>query len=157
MLKALYIIAIGLLFAAFVGFGINTFYQGPEYPQCPAVDRVVPSEDKPAIVDEAAEKECDNLRAAYNDTNEDYQRNLSVIYLLAAIIIIVVSLFGIGKIAVIGDGITLGGVILLFVGIVVSFGSGSEIWRFTTVTVGLAVVLFLAYWKFIRHNASGTT
>lgn len=157
MLRALYIIAIGLLFAAFVGFGVNTFYTGPEFPQCTASERLESGADKPTIENEAAIKECDNLRAAYNDANEDYQRNLSIIYLLAAIIVIVISLFGIGKITVIGDGITLGGVILLFVGIVVSFGSGSEVWRFSTVSVGLAVVLFLAYWKFIRHQSNLTT
>lgn len=147
MLKALYVIAIGLLFAAFIGFGVNTFYPMPKSPDCLETKMVPPSAEEKPVRDTDA---CTKNYEAFNAQQKDYSRNTSIIYLVLSIVVIAISLFGLGKIDVIGDGITLGGVFILFVSIVSAFGSASEIFRFVGVTIGLAIILFLSYWKFVR-------
>jgi VIT1/CCC1 family predicted Fe2+/Mn2+ transporter len=149
MLKALYIIAIGLLFSAFVGFGVATFYKAPTPPESATVTRPITEEKTDETIDQKATDEY----AQYQEDIDAYNRNLSIIYLVSSMIIIAVSIFGLGKIDIIGDGITLGGIFLLFTGIVTSFGSGEEIFRFIAVTIGLIAVLFLSWWKFIRQQA----
>ncbi len=157
MIKALYIIAIGLLFAAFIGFGVNTFYPQPEYPGCrDAVSKIVTPESsaEPSAEQKLEDQKCRNQQEGYQDQLKNYQQNLSVIYLIGSILIIALSLFGLGKIHVIGDGLTLGGIFVLFTGIVVSFNTASEIFRFLAVTTGLVIILFLSYWKFVRGEHS---
>lgn len=147
MIKALYIIAIGLLFAAFIGFGVATFYKAPISPyETGAIKDFAPERTQT----EAEQNSQKAVQEAYQQQSEAYQRNLSLIFLAIAILIIILSLFGLGKVEVVGDGITLGGVFLLFAGIVSSFATGDDVYRFLAVTVGLAAVLFLSYWKFAR-------
>lgn len=147
MLKALYIIAIGLLFAAFVGFGVSTFYKAPISPYESVAIKEMSPDRVPTDAEQAAEQAAYDT---YQDNLKEYQRNLSLILLLVSILIVTISLFGLGRVEVIGDGITLGGVFLLFAGIVTSFAAGDDIYRFIAVTIGLVVVLFLSYWKFAR-------
>lgn len=152
MLKALYIIAIGLLFSGFVGFGVATFYPVPAAPSCsvaPAPATTNPFDLSGSLTDQK-NKACQKQLDDFQKQSQRHDQNLSIIYLITAVIIIVISLFGLGKIAVIGDGITLGGVILLFVSLVSSFASGSPTFRFISVTAGLVIVLLLSYWKFVR-------
>ncbi len=149
MLRVLYVIAIGLLFAGFVGFGVATFYPAPDRPTCVSAEPTIADGDA-ITTDREALKECDLNSQAFERQNSDYQRTLTLIFLAAAVVIISVSIFGLGNIEIIGDGITLGGVILLFASLVASIASGSAMFRFITVTAGLAIVLFLSYWKFVR-------
>lgn len=151
MLKVLYIIAIGLLLSAFIGFGINTFY--PE-PVSPYENREI---SMPVKIDSDQETKTELKQKLQVAENQKYQEELnihaqttSVIYLILSVITIAISLFGIGKIEVIGDGVTLGGVFSLFVGIVTSFSVDLPMYRFAAVTIGLVIVLLLSYWKFVR-------
>ncbi len=151
MLKVLYIIAIGLLFAGFVGFGVATFYKAPIEPVIP-MESLKPSSN---IDDPNFLKHQDDLRQIQKDfvaKRETYNRNLSIIYLVSSIIVVLISIFGLGKLDIIGDGITLGGVILLFVGILSSFNANKDIYSFVAITVGLVVVILLTYWKFLRKQ-----
>lgn len=148
MLKALYIIAIGLLFAGFVGFGVATFYPAPKAPDCLS-EPITPTQKSTGS---ATLNDCQQQQKAFSSAEQNYRRNLSVVYLVLSVAVIVLSLFGLGKLAVIGDGITLGGVFLLFVSLGTSFSANNELLRFLSVTAGLAVILFLTYWKFSRQQ-----
>lgn len=161
MLKVLYIIAIGLLFAAVVGFGIAAFYKAPTPPEMPVELTKFSSTPTPADTsDPAIQKAQDDFNLVQSDFSKrsnDYQRNLSISYLVAAVLIIAISVVGLGTVDIIGDGITLGGVFLLFVGIANSFGANGDIFRFIASAVGLVVVVFLTYWKFLRGQSVTVT
>jgi hypothetical protein len=55
---------------------------------------------------------------------------------------------------VIGDGVTLGAVFTLFYGLIRAFMSNNEQFRFVAVAIGLAIVLTLVYWRFVRSSQS---
>ncbi len=159
MLRALYVIAIGLLFAGFIGFGVATFYPAPKFPECGReTEKVMPAPGQTNAQltpkERIAADQCKNLQDDFQKESGDHSRNLSVIFLLVSVVVIAVSLFGLGRVEVIGDGITLGGVFLLFTSLATSLGNESGVFRFLTVTVGLVVVIFLSYWKFIRNKTT---
>ena len=149
MLRSLYIIAIGLLFAGVVGMGVNAFYETPKYPACDIekLPRAVDSSETPA-----PDSDCKNKLDIYNEEKDAIDINKSLIYIGISIIVIVVSILGLGKIEVIGDGMTMGGIFILFIGLVQSFSTENEIYKFSATLAALVIVIFLSYWKFIRKK-----
>ncbi len=155
MLRALYVIAIGLLFAGVVGFGFSAFYPAPEYPETPASLRYPPVyNDQPTAEEKAAQEKFDAEQKAindsYTDVSENYNRNLSIGLIIVAMIVLAVSIIGLGKIEVIGDGLTLGGVFTLLYGLGRAMAAGNEKIQFLAALFGLGVLIFLVYWKYIR-------
>lgn len=156
LIKYVYIVFIGLLLAAFVGVGIAAFYKGPKAPEYP-VELQYPD---PAIkgdpyATESAERrqlqrEQDEKFKQFNKDNEIYNKNVSIIALVASIIFLVVSLTLFKKILVIADGVLLGGVLTLAYSIVRGFGSNDDTFRFLVVSAGLVVAMVLGYIKFVR-------
>lgn len=147
MIKGLYSIAIGLLFAAFIGFGISTFYPAPKPP---AINQPAILSEKPVPVDSATAKIIEQQNEQFQIDMGHYQRNLSLLLIGAAILVTVVSLFTLESIEVVGNGITLGGIILLFAGIVSSFNAQDQKFRFMAVSAGLLIILLVSWWKFVR-------
>lgn len=156
MLKTLYIIAIGLLFAAVVGLGVEAFYPQPKYPEYPTELKYLSSENNSEEVKEA-QKKFDAETNAYMETSNNYNRNVSLILIGAALVILATSIIWVGGIEVIGDGLTLGGVFTLLYGLGRALAGGDEKVRFLAVAFGLVVLVFLAYWKFIRPEKQKTT
>lgn len=150
MLKFLYIVAIGLLFAAVVGLGFQAFYPQPKNPEYPTELYTPASLDGQTAEQEANRKTYEQKSKDFQGAIEDYSRNLSMMLIATALIILAISILGLGKLAVIGDGLTLGGVFTLFYGLIRSFTSGNEILQFLAVLFGLVVLVFLSYWEFIR-------
>ncbi len=150
MIKPLYTIFLALLIALFVGLGIDTFYPGPEFPQYPI--ELVQVED---CCEETTEQQM--LRIEFNQTQRQfeeefkpYSRNVSIISLVAAIIILVLSLTLLAKTRLIADGVLLGGVFVVAYSIMRGFMSDSSEFRFLIITIGLIIALVLGYIKFIR-------
>lgn len=156
MLKTLYVIAIGLLFAAVVGLGVEAFYPQPKYPEYPTELKYLSSENNSEEVKEA-QKKFDAETNAYMETSNNYNRNVSLILIGAALVILATSIIWVGGIEVIGDGLTLGGVFTLLYGLGRALAGGDEKVRFLAVAFGLVVIVFLAYWKFIRPEKQKTT
>lgn len=157
MLKLLYIFAIGLLFAAVVGLGVQAFYPQPEYPKYP-----VELEYKEGSQDLTAEqiqirKDYDATQEAFQDKMSGYNRNVSLILIGIALLVLAISIIWIGTIDVIGDGLTLGGVFTLLYGLGRALAGGDEKIRFLAVAFGLVVLVFLAYWKYIKPEQQKTT
>ncbi|MGB3633738.1 MAG: hypothetical protein WA982_06835 [Rubrobacteraceae bacterium] len=153
-LRPLYALAIALLVAAFVGFGISAFYPEPELPEYPPELEFVgeePTEQEKALMAEQREKE-----EAYQNQISDYNRVVSTIAIGAAVLLLVSSIVWVSSLPVIGDGTTLGAVFTLFYGLIRAFMTDSEQFRFVAVAVGLAILISLVYWKFSHLGDSGT-
>ena len=150
IIKIIYTLFLALLVALFVGLGIDAFYPGPKAPDYPTALET----EKPGCEDTA---ELKNIRQEYNQAQKDfaekskpYNRNVSIISLAAAIIILIASLTFLAKIKMIADGILLGGVFTTAYSIIRGLMSEDTKFRFLIVSVGLIIALVLGYIKFIQ-------
>lgn len=150
MIKFFYTIFLALLIALFVGLGISAFYPGPKEPQYPAELSV----DKPGCEES---QELKNTRIEFERANRDfsenfksYSRNVSIISISAAILILIASLTLLSRIKMMADGILLGGVFTTIYSIIRGVLSEDTKFRFLIVTVGLIIALILGYIKFIK-------
>lgn len=158
LLKYVYIVFIGVLFALFVGVGIAAFYPSPKIPE-PDFENTLTypkyfPERKLEASEEAAIKEQEKkdrlMWKEYQLKNEQYNKNVSILAVSSAILTLIVSLLFVQKLMLISDGLLLGGVLTLIYSIIRSFMTNDFSYIFATVTVGLTVALILGYLKFIR-------
>jgi len=154
MIKFIYTIFLAILVVLFVGLGIDTFYPGPQMPDYPVELEV----EKPTI--ETGEDKLKEVREDYTKNKTEfrkesktYNRNVSIISLAVAIIILILSLTYIAKIKIIADGILLGGVLTSVYSIIRGLMSENSQFRFIIVTIGLIIALVLGYIKFIKSNS----
>lgn len=146
MLKAIYTLFLGLLLSTFVGVGISTFYVTPEPPEYDiSLTRATLGDE-----DIASLKAQDKVQQEYQDKMSVYNRNVSIVALVFALAILLISLGLNKKLGVLSDGVLLGGVFTLLYSIMRGLSSDESIFRFILVTIGLVLVLILGYWKFIR-------
>lgn len=149
ILKLVYTFFLGLLLAIFVGAGINTFYPGPEAPVYPvAVYETYGKE--PTDEQIAQQKEYQAKEQEYNEKMKPYSRNVSIITLVAAVLFLAISIIYEKKLHFISDGVMLGGLFTLLYSIIRGFMSEDSKYVFMVVTVGLIVVLYLGYHRFVR-------
>lgn len=146
----IYTLFLSLLVALFVGLGIDAFYPGPAAPDYPSELNLQKTGcgDYPEL--KAKQEKFDLDMKAYNEKSKAYNRNVSMMALIAAIIILIASLTLFSKIKMIADGILLGGVFTTAYGIIRGLMSENSQFRFLIVTVGLIIALVLGYIKFIR-------
>lgn len=156
VLKYIYTVFLAILIVAFVGFGIAAFYKAPKYPEYP-IELSVESDPVTKTTESAELKEqrlkFEKESRNFQEVNENYNMNVSIIALVAALIILVLSITLLSKINFISDGLLLGGVFTLIYSIIRGFGSGDEMFRFIVVSVGLIITIFLGYWRFVRIQA----
>lgn len=150
LIKTLYIIAIGILVAAFVGFGVDSFYSQPKEPEYPI--ELQYKSDPLSADQQQKQKDFDKSQKAFFDELSTYNQNVSIIIIAFAVIILAASIIGLSKIDIIGDGATLGGVFLLFYGIIRAIASQEARFRFVAVTIALVIILVLTYWKFLKKQ-----
>ncbi len=156
ILQFIYTLFIGILLAAFVGVGIAAFYEAPKQPEYP-INTVAPKTD--GTLDPAYQIQMDaysRAQTAYQTRSEDYNRNVSIIAIIAAVVILVISLTTFHAIQFMADGLLLGGLITLIYGILRGFGTPDNKYRFVAVGVGLIVSLVVGYVKFIKQHAAAT-
>ncbi|MFH0987432.1 MAG: hypothetical protein V1841_00865 [Patescibacteria group bacterium] len=148
-LKLIYTFFLGILVVIFVALGIAAFYTVPTAPEG------IRNEQKPLIGGETpaqlkAQEELDKKLAEYEKDMSIYTRNVFIIALTAAIIILVISLTTVRNIDVIADGLLLGGTLTLFYSIGMGARTPDNKFRFLAVSVGLLVTLAVGYIKFIK-------
>lgn len=167
MLRTLYTLAVAALVAAFVGFGIEVFYPTPGFPEGPFADRpggpppevedTVPAELPPDAEEEPPPKGpppdfepgLPPEISAYERELAEHNRVASPVAIGAAVLILVAGLIPrLGRLPVIGSGVTLGGVLTLFYGVILALQTQSPLLRFLAVAVGLLVLLIALYVKF---------
>ena len=158
VLKLIYAIFIGVLLAIFVGVGIAAFYPEPKEPETPTLLKLYklptdPSRDPMISAQLQKEQEVfDEVLKTFKEKMEKYNRDVSIISLIAAISILMISLTLFRKLLIIADGLLLGGVITLLYSVARVFGSGDDKLRFLVVSVGLIVSLILGYLKFTEPS-----
>lgn len=152
-LKFTYTIFIGVLLATLVGVGIAAFYESPKYPEYPSRLKV----SQPEKVDEKTsqeilkeQEEYDKKMVSFQKIQQKYNMNVSIISLVSAVVILIVSLTLFKKILMIADGLLLGGVLTLIYSIIRGFDTGDNKFRFIVVTIGFIVSIILGYIKFIK-------
>lgn len=127
-LQVLYSVFLGLMLVAFVGIGVNTFYAGPEYPMA---DSLV-------------------VQQAYMETQAIWALNTSIILVICATLILVVSLIRSDRLPVLSNGILLGGVFTMVYAVTMTLQGRQSGLRFAVVTVALVVTLAVGYLFFVH-------
>lgn len=153
ILQLVYTFFLGLLLALFVGVGVNTFYPGPEPPEYPTELNTLGKE--PSEQELAKQQEFDKASRQHEEDMKPYNRNVSIITLTAAVLLLAVSmLLEKRSISVIPDGVMLGGLFTLLYSVGRGFAAQDSKYTFVVVTVGLIVVLYLGYHRFgFSHTA----
>ncbi|MDD2696978.1 MAG: hypothetical protein PHE52_02375 [Candidatus Pacebacteria bacterium] len=154
MIKPIYTLFLAFLIALFVGLGIDTFHPGPTAPKYP-----VELENVENCCEETPEQHA--LRVEFNENQRQFQeefkaysRVVSIVSLIAAIIILVLSLTLLAKIKMIADGILLGGVFTIIYSIMRGLMTEDSQFRFLIVTAGIIIAFVLGYIKFIRPKTN---
>jgi hypothetical protein len=155
VLKLVYTFFLGLLLAIFVGVGINTFYESPQYPEYPN-DFTAFRDDGPTKEQSAQEAEFDKQLRQHDESAKPYNRNVSIITLVSAVALMAISLAFEKRIKQIADGIMLGGLFTLLYSLGRGFASEDSKYIFVAVTVSLAAVLYLGYHRFVRPDGKGS-
>jgi hypothetical protein len=153
VLRFIYTLLIGIFLAVFVGVGISAFYKGPAYPEMPAELKFCsPEFNKVEQSDELKSKAeaFDKEEKLYREQSQLYNRNVSIVAVIAAVFLVISSLTLFRKILLIADGILLGGVLTLLYSTIRGFGTEDTRFLFIVVSVGLIISLLLGYVKFIQ-------
>jgi hypothetical protein len=148
MTRFLYIFFVGLFLAVFIGTGISVFYPAPQQPTDLYKELYPPVEGKFTEEQRLKQIEAEKKQQAYQDKQEEYNRNVSIIALGFAILILVAAMALSHKMGVIADGLLLGGVFTLLYGIVRGFATDDNQYRFIVSGIGLLVAVVLGYLKF---------
>lgn len=153
VLRLVYTIFIGILFATFVGVGIAAFYPEERSPEYPIVStKTLYPDERPTATESAEQRRIDGefqkKNKEYMERSRIYNRNVSVISLVVSVFIVVVSLVFVRQFMLISDGLLLGGLVTLVYSIVRGFGAQDNIFRFVVVSVGLLLSLVVGYAKF---------
>ena len=151
VLKMVYTFFLGILLALFVGVGINTFYEPPKAPEYPLELNMLQGKE-PTQSERAAERAFQISEKAYQEKMKPYNRNVSIMTLVAAISFLAISLAFEKRIKVIADGVMLGGLFTLLYSIGRGFASENSKYVFVMITVGLVVVLLLGYHRFVAPH-----
>jgi hypothetical protein len=160
LLKYIYTFFIGVLTATFIGVGISAFYEGPKTPEFP-IEESIPYKYETEPASQSAEElrtmreqniRQDKAFREYQVNNRIYNRNVSVITSIAAVILLVISLTLLKKLDLLSDGLLLGGLFTQLYSIVRGFESQDSMFRFLVVTVGLITSLTVGYFKFIHSK-----
>src|SRR5262245_16343899 len=125
MITKLYTVFLGLLIALFVGVGIAALYPGPKAPDYQVVE--TPAKDTPAPDSAKRIRESERQAKQYQLDSEDYNRNVSLLALGAAVILLAFALTVLRRVEILGDGLTLGAVFTLIYSIIRGFGSGDNL------------------------------
>jgi hypothetical protein len=157
VLRTLYALALAVLIAAFVGFGIQTFYPAPESLQDNAfAGGAPPSSSGGALPDLQSLPGPSEDDAGFQGDIGGYDQELaahdrvaSVIAIVVAVLILFAGLLPmISRLPVIGDGVTLGGLLTLFYGMTLAVQAPTGPLGFFVVAVGLLALIATLYLKF---------
>lgn len=169
--KALLTVAIALIFAFFVGYGIEVFHPGTSYQKvCPDVYGHGDQEScekagglwlasAPGKDDSLAKKEispgfCQQKPICHEEFNVISARHDRIVFIVAVVVGLLAVLAGIVlKKDAISTGILAGGVVTILYGTIRYWQHANDILKFVLLGVVLAVLLWVGYKKFDRGKA----
>lgn len=150
MIKYIYVLFLGIMISLFVGIGISTFYPGPKPLAQPELTYA--DDGTMTKVDRQKDAQFQREQEDFQKTADLYRRNVSMISLVAALIILAISFALDRRLPIITDGALLGGVFTLIYSTGMGVSTSEPRYRFVIVTVAMLVAIFLGYWKFIRTS-----
>ncbi len=171
VLQAIFAVFLGLMITAVVGVGVYTFHPNPGeesqeqiqalYDERAAIDGCntpTPEQcrtwDQLTTAEKARTKAIDaqvtTLQRASEESSSRWRMSTSVILIVLATILMAVALALGDSVAVLSNGILLGGLFTMLYGVGWGLASGNSITRFLVLVVALVVSLVLGYLKFVR-------
>jgi len=148
MLKYVYMVFLAILTAIFVGVSISVFYPQPEPPSYPA--ELTYANKEPITQQTEVQRVFDTKQRAWEERMKTYNRNVSIITLITAVVLVVVGTLLGNKLAVIPDGIVLGGVFTLLYSLGRGFAAQNSKYVFMVATISMIVALALGYTRFAK-------
>ncbi len=173
VLQAIFAVFLGLMITAVVGVGVYTFHPNPSdaqqdqiqalYDERSAIDGCnAPTPEKCrtwnqlTAAEQARTREIDEqvttLQRAAEDRSNQWRISTSVILIVIATMLMAVALALGDSVAVLSNGILLGGLFTMLYGVGWGLASGNSITRFLVLVAALAVSLVLGYVKFARSR-----
>jgi hypothetical protein len=160
-LQTIFSFFLGLMVVAFIGVGVNTFYQSPaERYQAqlqPLYDQqnVLQAGGKTLTSAEEAQMaqiqtRINELQAKQRVEEQPWSLNTSIILVVFATVVMGVSLVRADQLRVLSNGLLLGGLFTMVYGMGWTIASGTSNARFFVVLFALAVTIGLGYLKFVR-------
>lgn len=165
-LQMIFSFFLGLMVVAFIGVGVNTFYQSPDARYQREMEDI--SRQESAIFSKTSGKEPskeqqaeldrlngrrDELQRKIDDQMRPYARNTSIILVLFATLVMGISLIRSEQLRVLSNGLLLGGFFSMLYGTGWVMFSGNSIARFLVILFALSVTVGLGYAKFVRVRA----
>jgi hypothetical protein len=150
MIRYIYTFFVGLFLAIFVGMGIQVFYDSPKPPEAPDwYNSTSMGKFEPSEAERKQESEYNAKMKVFNETTmSNYNRNVSIIVLSCAVVVLAISLIFDAKLGVIADGLLLGGIFTLLYGIGRGIAVDSNKFRFLVASIGLLITIVLGFLKF---------
>jgi uncharacterized protein HemX len=165
-LQTIFSFFLGLMVLAFIGVGVNTFYQSPMDRVQPKLDEYSRQIDSLMVktegrsLDATNQAKMDRLSAQRNDLErsiqsemKDWARTTSIILVIFATLVMSVSLIRSEQLRVLSNGLLLGGLFTMLYGIGWVIFSGNSTARFAVMAFALVVAIGLGYLKFVRQRA----
>ena len=161
-LQTIFSFFLGLMVLAFVGVGVNTFYQSPQASQQARRDEIQRQIDDLNVksngrsLDATAQAQMNKLFAQQNELQrtidaemKPWARNTSIVLVIFATLVLIVSLVRSDELRVLSNGLLLGGLFTMLYGTGWVIFSGNSTARFFVIAFALLVAIGLGYLKFV--------
>ncbi len=166
-LQTIFSFFLGLMVLAFIGVGVNTFYQSPEerlQPQQTKIERqmdAINTKTDNRSLTATEQAQMDTLTTQQNRLQDEvdadmktWARNTSIVLVIFATLVLVISLIRSDQLRVLSNGLLLGGLFTMLYGTGWVIFSGNSVARFVVIAFALVVAIGLGYVKFVWQRAS---
>tara|TARA_Y100000310_G_scaffold119843_1_gene118571 strand:- start:190 stop:723 length:534 start_codon:yes stop_codon:yes gene_type:complete len=164
--KTVLSIGITIIFVMFIAYALETIYPSPDYEDFCDEDNLIKNINSSEKCEEIGGKWIDNLndqryypgenlkswcdqtftcRETYEESTEEYNRNVFFISLILGILTFIVSVSFL--VESVSTGFMGGGVLLIIYGTMRYWGSLSDIWRTIMLGFALGVLVWIGYKK----------
>lgn len=167
-LQTIFSFFLGLMVLAFIVVGVITFYPSPTQDQQTKNEQLYRQRDaiytanggKTLTAEEQAkvdklDKQIAAIEKANRAEQELWARNVSIVLIVFATLVMGISLIRSEQLRVISNGLLLGGLFTMVAGVIWVLTSGESMARFVVIVVAFAVTLGLGYLKFVRQREEG--
>lgn len=146
LLQVIYSFFLGLVVVGLVAIGINTFHPQPQWPDY-GYDKYQGTPTPEQIADQEAAMQ------AVRSAQETWSLTTSIILLVCATLILAVSLWRPARMAVISNGLLLGGIFTMIYAVGQSMSAAQgQLARFFVALAALLVTVGIGYLTFIRRT-----
>lgn len=164
-LQTIFSFFLGLMVLAFIVVGVITFYPSPNQDRQVKVEQLyreqeaiyqandgktLSAEDQDRV--DEIQKQIDAANLVNEAQQELWARNVSIVLIMFATLVMGVSLIRSEQLRVISNGLLLGGLFTMVAGVVWVLTSGESIARFVVILFAFAITLGLGYVKFVRQR-----